>query len=96
MGKRGCNQSAKNSKVRHCERREAEHITKSRREAIQCRSPQIRMLRPRHWIAAPVSVLRIATLVCDPSKVSLFRGGASAEAGGAATPSKPSSLIFDI
>ncbi|MDR0935584.1 MAG: hypothetical protein LBM98_02755 [Oscillospiraceae bacterium] len=23
-----------------------------RREAIQCRSPQIRMLRSRHWIAS--------------------------------------------
>ncbi|MDR0935209.1 MAG: hypothetical protein LBM98_00840 [Oscillospiraceae bacterium] len=31
--------------------------------AIQCRSPQIRMLRSRHWIAARLDALRIASAV---------------------------------
>ncbi|MDR0936696.1 MAG: hypothetical protein LBM98_08455 [Oscillospiraceae bacterium] len=37
------------------------YVGRYRCEAIQCREENIRMLRSRHWIAARLDVLRIAS-----------------------------------
>ncbi|MDR0935289.1 MAG: hypothetical protein LBM98_01255 [Oscillospiraceae bacterium] len=37
------------------------YVGRYRCEAIQCRSPQIRMVCSRHWIASPLYWLRIAS-----------------------------------
>ncbi|MDR0936486.1 MAG: hypothetical protein LBM98_07405, partial [Oscillospiraceae bacterium] len=58
---------------------------------IQCRGDNIRVLRTRHWIAARLNVLRIAS-----AAALAMTGQGQAPPPRRAPPSKLPSLIFDI